>query len=669
VCCGRGGYFGPQIGRRVGQPAFHGSLNCGQLDFTDQFLDRSDRGWGDREAGYPDAEQCERFQPATAHFAAYRYICARWCHSEHNAAQEAQDGGREPVIPFSKLRIRAIGGKKELGKVVGPDRQERQARCKHIETFRERRNFKHRTIANRIRQQLLLLLQKRELTLEDGACGIELPRLGHHREHHVEGASASRLKQRPRLHLEQAIPLKRDAQRAPAHCGVLFGLAVIVTKIGKDLVTSDIDGAEHDGPITSRIENIAIEARLALARAQLQQAQAQLISSRENYIQIVGTPPVGLEEPPALPNLPNSPATAVSVALDNNPNLIAARRQADATRYDINVARANRLPRISAVAGPTYFNYLGSLPNASVAPNSGTAASAGLQLNLPLFQGGRPAAQVRQAEAQRGQALETVTATERAVIAQARSAYAVWQSSQQVIASSETAVNANKLSLEGVRAENSVGTRTVLEILNAEQELLNSQVTLVSARRDAYVAGFALLAAMGHAEARDLGLEGGDLRAAERTFQQIRQVSGRAGRGAKPGHVFIQTHSPSAQVMQALITGDAEAFYEAETEARRDAGAPPFGRYAAIVVSSEEQACAHEVARAVAQSAPRVDGMAVYGPAPAPLAMLRGRHRYRLLVHARRALDVQDVIRDWLGGLDWPAKARVTVDVDPYNFL
>ncbi|MGP7794625.1 primosomal protein N' [Sphingomonas sp. CLY1604] len=167
----------------------------------------------------------------------------------------------------------------------------------------------------------------------------------------------------------------------------------------------------------------------------------------------------------------------------------------------------------------------------------------------------------------------------------------------------------------------------------------------------------------------DLGLEGGDLRAAERTFQQIRQVSGRAGRGSKPGHVFIQTHSPKAQVMQALVTGDADAFYEAETEARRDAGAPPFGRYAAIVVSSEEQACAHEVARLVARTAPQVEGMAVYGPAPAPLAMLRGRHRYRLLVHARRALDVQDVIRDWLGDLDWPAKARVTVDVDPYNFL
>ncbi len=167
----------------------------------------------------------------------------------------------------------------------------------------------------------------------------------------------------------------------------------------------------------------------------------------------------------------------------------------------------------------------------------------------------------------------------------------------------------------------------------------------------------------------DLGLEGGDLRAAERTFQQIRQVSGRAGRGAKPGRVFIQTHSPGAQVMRALVSGDAEAFYAAETEARREAGAPPFGRYAAIIVSSEEQPLAHQVATLVGRSAPEVDGMHVYGPAPAPLAMLRGRHRYRLLVHARRALDVQDVIRDWLGNLDWPAKVRVAVDVDPYNFL
>lgn len=167
----------------------------------------------------------------------------------------------------------------------------------------------------------------------------------------------------------------------------------------------------------------------------------------------------------------------------------------------------------------------------------------------------------------------------------------------------------------------------------------------------------------------DLGLDGGDLRAAERTFQQIRQVSGRAGRGEKPGHVFIQTHAPKAGVMRALVTGNADAFYAAETEARAEAGAPPFGRYAAIVVSSEDQAAAMETARLVGRAAPEVEGMHVYGPAPAPLAMLRGRHRYRLLVHARRALDVQDVIRAWLGALDWPAKVRVAVDVDPYSFL
>lgn len=167
----------------------------------------------------------------------------------------------------------------------------------------------------------------------------------------------------------------------------------------------------------------------------------------------------------------------------------------------------------------------------------------------------------------------------------------------------------------------------------------------------------------------DLGLDGGDLRAAERTFQQIMQVSGRAGRGEKPGHVYIQTHAPEAQVMQALISGDSAAFYAAETEARREAGAPPYGRYAAIIVSSEDKGAADETARMIGRTAPRRDEMHVYGPAPAPLAMLRGRHRFRLLIHARRAFDVQDMIRDWLGALEWSAKVRVAVDVDPYSFL
>lgn len=167
----------------------------------------------------------------------------------------------------------------------------------------------------------------------------------------------------------------------------------------------------------------------------------------------------------------------------------------------------------------------------------------------------------------------------------------------------------------------------------------------------------------------DLGLQGGDLRAAERSFQQIMQVAGRAGRGVKPGHVYLQTHEPDAPVMRALVSGDAESFYAAETEARRMANAPPFGRFAGIIISSESLKQAEEVARMIGQSAPELEGMDVYGPAPAPLAMLRGRHRQRLLVHARRSLDVQNVLRDWLGTLDWPRSVRVSVDIDPYSFV
>src|SRR3546814_11305685 len=97
--------------------------------------------------------------------------------------------------------------------------------------------------------------------------------------------------------------------------------------------------------------------------------------------------------------------------------------------------------------------------------------------------------------------------------------------------------------------------------------------------------------------------------------------------------------------------------------------APPFGRFAAIVVSSGKPEDAQETARLIGKAAPKMEGMSVYGPAPAPLAVLRGRHRHRLLIHARRALDVQDVIREWPGGLTWPGSTRVSVDVDPYSWI
>lgn len=167
----------------------------------------------------------------------------------------------------------------------------------------------------------------------------------------------------------------------------------------------------------------------------------------------------------------------------------------------------------------------------------------------------------------------------------------------------------------------------------------------------------------------DLGLEGGDLRAAERTYQQIAQVSGRAGRGAKPGEVLIQTRHPDAPVIAALAAGNRDAFYAAETEARRMAGAPPFGRWAAIIVSSEEESDARDAAGRIGRARPNHPELAIYGPAPAPLSLLRGRYRYRLLVNARRSAALQDIIRTWLGPLDHPAGVRVGVDIDPYSFV
>ena len=167
----------------------------------------------------------------------------------------------------------------------------------------------------------------------------------------------------------------------------------------------------------------------------------------------------------------------------------------------------------------------------------------------------------------------------------------------------------------------------------------------------------------------DLGLEGGDLRAAERTYQQVAQVAGRAGRGSKPGEVFIQTRHKEAPVIAALAAGDRDAFYDAETEARRDAGAPPFGRWAAIIVSSEDENEAKEAARAIGGTRPNLPNVMILGPAPAPLSLLRGRYRYRLLINARRSAQVQDIIRAWLGDLNFGRGVRVSVDIDPYSFV
>ncbi|MSP44186.1 MAG: primosomal protein N', partial [Alphaproteobacteria bacterium] len=167
----------------------------------------------------------------------------------------------------------------------------------------------------------------------------------------------------------------------------------------------------------------------------------------------------------------------------------------------------------------------------------------------------------------------------------------------------------------------------------------------------------------------DLGLAGGDLRAAERTFQLLHQVSGRAGRAEHPGHAVLQTYMPEHPVMQALISGDQEKFLAAETQARRARGLPPFGRLAALIVSGPDQAEVRQLAALLARHAPQSRGLQVFGPAPAPLALLRGRHRYRLLLTATRQHDVQGLLRQWLGRVKVPRQIRLAVDVDPYGFL
>ena len=266
------------------------------------------------------------------------------------------------------------------------------------------------------------------------------------------------------------------------------------------------------------------DSRLALARGQQRSAEANLIAARERYIQVVGKAPIDLRSPPPLAGLPGSADEAVVVALDHNPDLLAARQRSKAAGYDVRVASAGKLPKVSLFVAGDYTDFLGTLGGSVPGQftQMSTTAQAGVRASIPIFQGGLPAAQRRAAQAREDATMETEVGVERAVVANVRSAYAQWQAAQSLIGSSQTAVDAAALSLEGVRAENTVGNRTILDILNAEQELLGAQVQLATARRNAYVAGFNLLAAMGKAEARDLGLDGGALYDPEVNYERVR---------------------------------------------------------------------------------------------------------------------------------------------------
>ncbi|WP_312491739.1 primosomal protein N', partial [Brevundimonas sp.] len=167
----------------------------------------------------------------------------------------------------------------------------------------------------------------------------------------------------------------------------------------------------------------------------------------------------------------------------------------------------------------------------------------------------------------------------------------------------------------------------------------------------------------------DLGLRGGDLRAAERTYQLLAQATGRAGRADRPGRAVLQTWTPEHPVLMALAAGDRDAFVEAEMAEREAASLPPYGRLAAIILSSENAAAVEKTANDLAQAIPNAERLEVYGPADAPLALVRGRRRKRLLVRADRDVNIQAFLRAWLQRVKIPGSVRLTVDVDPYSFL
>lgn len=167
----------------------------------------------------------------------------------------------------------------------------------------------------------------------------------------------------------------------------------------------------------------------------------------------------------------------------------------------------------------------------------------------------------------------------------------------------------------------------------------------------------------------DLGLQGGDLRGAERTFQMLMQVAGRAGRGQKPGRALIQTSAPDHPVITALQAGDRDMFFAQELQARQAAQMPPYGRLAALILTDTQLSRLEEVAQALAKAVPAFETVYIFGPAPAPIAQIRGRHRIRFLISAPRHVDIQRILKDWTEQVKLPSSTRLQIDIDPYNFL
>jgi len=167
----------------------------------------------------------------------------------------------------------------------------------------------------------------------------------------------------------------------------------------------------------------------------------------------------------------------------------------------------------------------------------------------------------------------------------------------------------------------------------------------------------------------DLGLAGGDLRAAERTFQMLSQVAGRAGRESRPGSAMLQTLEPENPVLVSLIAGDRDSFLLQEAAARQAAGMPPFGQLAAIIIASPSEDRLFEAIHQLASTRPHFDSVQIYGPAIAPIGFLKGKHRARLLIRADKSVNIQHILQGWLVTIKLPSSVRMQIDIDPYSFL
>ena len=285
---------------------------------------------------------------------------------------------------------------------------------------------------------------------------------------------------------------------ATAYSDVLRAEALVRLNDGQVKVLDQQLRASRDrfevGDLT-RTDVAQSEARLAAARANLQGALGQQVVARQAFQRLVGRPPVNLAPLPPLPPTPATADDARSIAFTANPSIEAARFIEKAAAEDVRAVRAGRGASVGLQAGARYIHGAGDLSGLS-----GFSPDLAVTAGLPLFTGGLIAAQVRQAQARQSEALEQITQIERLVSEAATDNWALLRTSETLIESAMVQVDANALAAEGVRQENQVGSRDILDVLNAEQELLNARVALIQAERDRYVNAYRLLESMGEIE-------------------------------------------------------------------------------------------------------------------------------------------------------------------------